>query len=91
MVDIANGTWSEPLWDLVQGGDGTKVGGVFYYCNKLTTFTSDLPSLTDGSGMFSRCENLTTFSVDLSSLTDGSDMFEYCETLSEFKSDLPNL
>lgn len=59
--------------------DGTHM---FSGCKNLTTFTSDLSSVTDGSNMFYDCKNLTTFAADssgspvnLSSLTDGFHMF----------------
>ena len=48
---------------------------MFEGCSNLTTFTSDLSSLTDGSGMFQNCPKLTTFTSDLSSLTCGYQMF----------------
>jgi hypothetical protein len=75
LADIANGTWSEPLWDLEQGGNGQYDGGMFFGCNNLTTFSSDLPNLTDGHGMFGYCDKLTSFSSDLPSLTNGRWMF----------------
>ena len=84
-ADIVNGVWSEPLWDLVQGGS------MFYWCNNLTIFSSDLPSLTNGEGMFENCDNLTSFSSDLSSLTNGSRMFFSCFKLTTINSDLSSL
>ena len=62
LADISNGTWSEPLWDLEQGNNGGQYEGMFYSCSALTSFSSDLPSLTDGEGMFSNCK-LDTASV----------------------------
>lgn len=53
LADIANGTWSEPLWDLLHGGE------LFQNCTTLTFFESDLPSLTEGIKMFAYCENLS--------------------------------
>ena len=52
---------------------------MFYSCSKLTTFTSDLSSLTNGYRMFDYCRNLTTFTSDLSSLTNGYYMFYGCK------------
>ena len=51
---------------------------MFKYCSNLTSFSSDLSSLTNGTTMFCDCSNLTSFSSDLSSLTNGTDMFSYC-------------
>ena len=51
---------------------------MFTSCSNLTTFTSDLSSLTNGDYMFEYCENLTTFTSDLSSLTNGNGMFGCC-------------
>ena len=64
---------------------------MFYGCNNLTSFTSDLSSLTDGTYMFSNCSNLTTFTSDLSSLTIGEYMFAGCTNLTSFTSDLSSL
>ena len=41
-TDIVDGVWSEPLWSLTNGQE------MFYYYIHLTSFTSDLPNLTDG-------------------------------------------
>ena len=87
--DIVDGVWSEELWDLEQGGDGWWNGGMFYNTN-LTSFTSDLPNLTNGTYMFYKT-NLTSFSSNLSSLTNGNSMFYECENLESFTSDLPSL
>jgi len=57
----------------------------------LTTFNSDLSSLTEGSMMFSSCKNLTTFNNDLSSLTNGGFMFCDCTNLTTFNHDLSSL
>lgn len=91
LADIANGTWSEPLWDLEQGSDGQYDGAMFYNRSQLTTFSSDLPSLTNGNWMFSYCYNLIAFTSDLSSLTNGSEMFNYCKNLTSFSSEMPSL
>ena len=90
-TDIVDGVWSEPLWDLEQGGNGEEYGGMFYDCTNLTSFLSDLPSLTNGHDMFYYCTNLTSFSSDLSSLTNGFGMFAFCPQLTSFNSDLPSL
>ena len=52
---------------------------MFTYCTNLTTFTTDLSSLTRGENMFGSCYNLTTFNSNLSSLTAGSYMFHNCK------------
>ena len=66
--------------------------GMFYNCNALTTFTSDLSSLNRGHSMFRGCSNLTTFNCDdLSSLTNGTRMFDNCSNLTSFTSDLSSL
>ena len=64
---------------------------MFYQCSNLTTFTSDLSSLTNGRSMFYDCRNLTTFTSDLSSLTNGETMFFYCTNLTTFTSVLSSL
>ena len=66
-VDIVDGAWTESLGDLE---DATTEGwaGMFYGCDNLKSFSSDLSSLTNGSNMFYGCSKLTTFSSDLSSL-----------------------
>lgn len=45
----------------------------------LTTFISDLGSLTNGSKMFKNCKNLTTFVSTLPSLIIGDEMFSGCK------------
>ena len=90
--DIVDGTWSELLCDLEDSNStGYSDGGMFYNCSNLTTFTSDLSSLTDGEYMFGDCRNLTTFTSDLSSLTNGNYMFGDCDNLTSFSSDLSSL
>ena len=59
-------------------------------CKSLTSFTSDLSNLTDGSYMFYEA-NLTSFSGDLSSLTNGYEMFSINTSLTSFSGDLSNL
>ena len=45
---------------------------MFCGCDKLTSFTSDLSSLTHGYDMFGSCTKFVNFNCnDLSSLTDG--------------------
>ena len=85
-TDIVDGVWSEDLGDLeyayyfVLDSEENKMAyGMFGGCLALTSFSSDLSSLTDGSMMFYSCFNLTSFSSDLSSLTDGSMMFTDCK------------
>ena len=58
--------------------------------SNLTSFTSDLSSLTNGDAMFYN-SNLTTFTSDLSSLTNGDAMFSNCENLTTFDSNLSSL
>ena len=89
--DIVDGVWVEGLSDLEQGGVGGRNGGMFVNCSNLTSFTSDLSSMTDGFGMFYGCSNLTSFSADLSNMTSGSGMFYNCFSLTSFSSALPNL
>ena len=64
---------------------------MFASCTNLTSFNSDLSSLTNGYMMFSSCTNLTTFNSDLSSLTEGYSMFYGCSALTSFTSDLSSL
>ena len=65
--------------------------GTFTDCINLTSFNSDLSSLTDAAEMFMACTNLTTFSSDLSSLMGGYCMFKMCTNLTSFNSDLSSL
>ena len=51
---------------------------MFQRCAALTSFSSDLSSLTSGNHMFNGCSNLTSFCGDLSSLTNGNYMFDNC-------------
>ena len=55
-TDIVDGTWSELLCDLEDSDS------MFYDCSNLTSFTSDLSSLTNGVNMFGNCK-LDTASV----------------------------
>ena len=91
LADISNGTWSEALLDLEQGGNYDWDEGMFYNSSALLAYESDLPSLERGYCMFAACANLTTFSADLSSLTDGKYMFYKCTALTSFTSDLSSL
>jgi hypothetical protein len=64
---------------------------MFNGCRKLTSFSSDLSSLTNGEYMFNGCNKLTSFSSDLSNLKDGDMMFYGCRNLTSFTSDLSSL
>ena len=68
--------------------DGTDM---FYRCTNLTTFASDLSSLTYAYRMFCFCSNLENFTSDLSSLTYGANMFTGCSNLTSFTSNLSSL
>ena len=88
--DIVDGVWNQSLEKLDYSYSGEKEGcgqGMFHYCSNLTTFTSDLSSLTNGYDMFYGCTNLTAFSSDLSSLTNAYGMFYNCSKLTTFTSD----
>lgn len=90
-TDIVDGTWSEPLWDLEDNNPTNSWNnGMFYNCSALTTFTSDLSSLTNGWGMFRGCVNLTSFESDLRNLVCGNDMFSY-SGIQSFDYDVPRL
>ena len=90
-TDIIDGVWSEPLWDLEHGGNKEEQTGIFRECSNLTSFSSNLLSLTLGYYMFYDCSNLTSFSSNLLSLTNGSNMFRSCDNLASFSSNLPSL
>ena len=91
-IDIIDGVWNESLADLEDSNPSNRWnGGMFIKCTNLTTFNSDLSSLTNGNSMFGDCTNLTTFNADLSSLTDSTDMFCYCSKLESITSDLSSL
>lgn len=65
---------------------------MFQSCSSLTTFNTNLKSLTGTYLMFGFCSNLTTFESDLTSLTDASSgMFLDCENLKTFNADLSSL
>jgi hypothetical protein len=64
---------------------------MFDSCRNLTSFPSDLPSLTNGQHMFYYCKNLASFSADLHSLNYGNAMFYYCTNLASFSADLSSL
>ena len=92
--DIVNGTWTEILYDLENGRPSFVNGNesMFEKCSNLTTFTSDLSSLTNGERMFNKCFNLETFISDLSSLETSDYMFSECTNLTSFNcSDLSSL
>lgn len=72
--------------------DSLKIGDeMFGGCSKITSFSSDLSSLTSGNFMFVNCSNLTSFTSILKSLTSGKFMFGGCKLLSHFESDLSSL
>ena len=83
-TDIVDGVWSEGLGDLENSSY------MFQDCSKLTSFSSDLSSLTNGSNMF-YTTNLSEFASDLPSLTNGSAMFNNCYQLTSFSSNLSSL
>lgn len=87
---IIDGVWNESLEKLEDSNPDRSVG-MFASCNNLTTFTSDLNSLTNGYRMFYNCSNLTEFNISLSSLTDGGCMFGLCRKIKSFTSDLSSL
>ena len=64
---------------------------MFNDCKALTSFVSNLSSLTIGSSMFAACKALTSFGRYLYSLTGGNYMFYSCSSLQSFSSDLPSL
>ena len=64
---------------------------MFSQSTALTSFSSDLSSLTNGYQMFYVCTALTSFNADLSSLTNGSYMFRGCSNFTSFNSDLSSL
>lgn len=85
LADVANGTWSEPLWDLT-----SDVDYMFNNYNDLFAFESDLPNLTDGGYMFQYCRNLASFNGDLSNLSESHEMFFFTD-LKSWDIDLPKL
>ena len=75
--DIVDGVWSEGLGDLENSTS------MFADCSALTSFSSDLSSLTNSYKMFHSCD-ITSFTSDLSSLTSGKYMFDFCTALTSF-------
>lgn len=65
-------------------------GRALFSYRPITSFDSDLSSLTNGDMMFYRCKNLTTFSSDLPNLTNGTYMFRE-SSLASITSDLSSL
>ena len=63
---------------------------LFFY-EDITSFNSDLSSLTNGYEMFYGCRNLGSFTSNLSSLTNSEYMFRDCENLTSFTTDLSSL
>ena len=91
-VDVIDGVWNESLEKLVDGNPRKHIGkGMFCACSDITTFNSNLKSLTNGEWMFYVCDGLTSFNADLSSLMIGDGMFQYCESLPSFTSNLNSL
>jgi hypothetical protein len=52
---------------------------MFEGCDGLTSFDTDLSSVTNGSSMFYACSALTDFNSSLTNLTNGSYMFYRCK------------
>lgn len=67
------------------------IGECMFDGSSLTSFSADLPSLTDGYEMFSGCTNLSSFNSDLSKLDDANCMFYNCLKLTSFSAGLPIL
>ena len=71
--------------------------GMFQNCTTLTSFSSDLPNLSDGSNMFNGCTGLTSFSGELPNLSKAGGnfslggMFQSCTSLTSWTVELPNL
>jgi hypothetical protein len=63
---------------------------MFDNCSNLTSFTSDLSSLSDGYYLFNRCSKLTSFNSNLSSLLRGNQMFYGCKLNSESLQNIAN-
>ena len=81
----------DTMWANVQTERIKDGSSMFYNCDALTAFSSDVSSLVDGSGMFQECSQLTTFFSNLSSLVDGVSMFHGCSQLPSWNIDLPSL
>jgi hypothetical protein len=64
---------------------------MFGWCEKLTSFSSNLRSLANGERMFFECITLASFSSDMPNLTDGTCMFQGCTNLTSFTSDFRSL
>ena len=71
---------------LTKGGDSNS--GMFQNCTALTSFTVDLPALTNGNSMFSNSTSLTSFTSSIPALTRGDWMFRDCTSLTSFMGDL---
>lgn len=76
--DVVDGCWTELLSDVENSEK------MFYSKHEITSFKSDLSSLTNGTYTFGYCDNLTIFIADMSSLTVGNQMFYKCQNLSTF-------
>ena len=83
-------SFSGNLDKLEIGGGVAESFGMFAQSN-ITSFNSNLPSLTDGRYMFSSCTALTSWNIELPKLTSGSYMFSDCSGLTSFTSDLSSL
>lgn len=79
-------SWDIPLPALTKGGDSNS--GMFQNCTALTSFTVDLPALTNGNSMFSNSTSLTSFTSSIPALTRGDWMFRDCTSLTSFMGDL---
>ena len=71
--------------------DFNKYNNNYEPTSKLTTFKSDLSSITDGRSTFAECQKITTFDAKMTSLSDGYRMFYGCRALTAFNSDLRSL
>ena len=67
----------------------TKMNGMFYYCNALTTIPLfDTSLVTTIANMFAYCSNLTNFpQLDTSKVTNMINTFGYCSKLKTIKLD----
>ena len=91
-------SWNIDLPNVVQGGEHSIAGAVFRRCQKLESYTGQLPMLkmaatrvVSGRGMFEECTSLKTWSVNLPSLEDGLRMFYGCTSLALFEPSLDKL
>lgn len=76
------------------GADGSFIihgSFMFYNCQKLTSWSVDLPEMLYANNMFSTCSALTSFSGDLPKLKSGISMFYNCGFMKSWTVDLPEL